>query len=917
MKKIAFLLLFPLWLYSQADENLIKSFVSVKSVKPDSSVYESFTLPKSLKICGGENVTWTEEVTYADEIRVCSGSTLTIKSEVGFVPDGKLIVERGGNLVIDGGTVTAQDTMLWKGIEVWGTKSMPPDSILAHGKVELKNGAIVEYAQTGIATIKMSESQGGGGGGGEGEIEPTPDYAYAGGRIVAYDSSIIRNCVTGVKFYPYDYDQTSGFTGVTFATTDTLLASGEDFNAGVYLNRVKGIAFKGCIFKNTRSTGEVAQNKRGIGIYSFDSEFDVMEYCNGISSPCPAEYIQPCRFRKLYYGIKALNSLTTSTFTVDTAVFDNNVRALYAGAVDDITVTRSRFELGNSFDGARGIYLDECTGYTIEENEFIEEGNETIGIVVNQSGGDLNEIYLNRFVDTKFGILTQNENRATDGTGLQIKCNEFVDNGYDLAVTHNLPQMTKLTGIAKYQGSSDTLPDAPAGNRFSWTGPTGVPTDINNGAQHVTYYYHSNAPTYFQLQPQYYTTSTVTIEPNYLAGWNPDQSCPSHIDTTGGGGHGESELKGMMAALETSADSIGQLIEALEDAGDTESLEWEVGLSTPAQSLEVYNELMGASPWVSDTVMATAIEKESVLADAMIRDVMVANPESAKDDVLLQKLEERTNPVPEYMLGQILQGRGLVSVYGDLMARQSYYRQQKAQALKRLKHWYKKDTLNPTASVDSLMKLLRQEHTLNALYGLAFIHALEGEWALGQDVLDSIPLQFNLSGDELAAHTDMTGYFELLESINGAELDSLQVVSLYNMALASEGRAGVYARNTLLVLGEMEYEEPILYPNLEKSAQADLEYETLINTAINKKQMEVFPNPANGYIIVKWELEKAADGLLIRLGNSHGQAVLEMEAAGRQNQQLVKTGQLEAGVYVVSLFANGNLVDSEKVSIVK
>ncbi|MEZ5195877.1 MAG: right-handed parallel beta-helix repeat-containing protein [Bacteroidales bacterium] len=265
----------------------------------------------------------------------------------------------------------------------------------------------------------MSVSQGGGGGGGEGEgeNEPVPDYAYAGGRIVAYDSSVIRNCVTGSKFYPYDYDHASGFTDVTFATTDTLLSSGEDFKAGVYLNRVKGIDFKGCTFKNTRSTGEVAQDKRGIGIYSFDSEFNVLDFCSSTSSPCPPVYKQPCLFKKLYYGIKALNSLTTSTFTVDTAVFDNNVRALYAGAVDDITVTRSRFELGNSFDGARGIYLDECTGYTIEENEIIEEGNETIGIVVNQSGGDLNEIYLNRFIDTKFGILTQNENRAPTAPG--------------------------------------------------------------------------------------------------------------------------------------------------------------------------------------------------------------------------------------------------------------------------------------------------------------------------------------------------------------------------------------------------------------------------------------------------------------------------------------------------------------------
>ncbi len=54
--------------------------------------------------------------------------------------------------------------------------------------------------------------------------------------------------------------------------------------------------------------------------------------------------------------------------------------------------------------------------------------------------------------------------------------------------------------------------------------------------------------------------------------------------------------------------------------------------------MAIYTELIDKSPYLSDTVVSTAIEKEKVLPGAMIRDVMVANPHTAKNDELINKL---------------------------------------------------------------------------------------------------------------------------------------------------------------------------------------------------------------------------------------------------------------------------------------
>ena len=137
------------------------------------------------------------------------------------------------------------------------------------------------------------------------------------------------------------------------------------------------------------------------------------------------------------------------------------------------------------------------------------------------------------------------------------------------------------------------------------------------------------------------------------------------------------------------------------DGGNTEGLNTEVELSTPPETMEIYNELMGESPFVSETVVETSIEKEDVLPNAMIRDVMVANPHSATSDELLEKLDERNTPMPNYMKAQVLEAREIQTLKDELESKLSGLKLRQARAFNGLVRQYLSDTINPWHTHDS------------------------------------------------------------------------------------------------------------------------------------------------------------------------------------------------------------------------
>ncbi|MEZ5196323.1 MAG: T9SS type A sorting domain-containing protein [Bacteroidales bacterium] len=505
-----------------------------------------------------------------------------------------------------------------------------------------------------------------------------------------------------------------------------------------------------------------------------------------------------------------------------------------------------------------------------------------------------------------------------------MKCNTYDNMYWDKLVLWDGPVMSQEMGIAVNQGSAVALPENMAGNLFDDHGTAnGDFDDMLNEANDYNYYYPQNYDQLYEnVVPKDYTELTITADDVFIPGgidWTYENGCPPEEEPGGGGGSGEEELRGDMENAVENITATEAILAVLIDGGNTEALNTEVETSIPPESMQVYNELMGNSPYLSDTVVSSAIGKEDVLPNAMIRDIMVANPHTAKSNELMAQLDERWDPLPEYMKAQVLQGKSIVSIKEELESELAGYKQQKAKAFNGLVRWFINDTLNPVASSDSLVMLFQQDNTLSSKYSLVMLHLERNELQTALDVLNSIANQFNLQGDDLTKHQEVMNYCNLIVDLMNEdktilEVDSIQLNQLLTMEAMQEGLATVYARNILLALNEIEFDEPILLPDLLKSSQVFEEYLELLNVK-PPKQIEVYPNPSDDYVILSYNLEIDKPGYSIRITDLNGKTVKMIGIYNNKDQIVVDTQNWKPGIYISALELNGIPVESVKFTI--
>ncbi|MCD4735974.1 MAG: hypothetical protein K8R53_08020, partial [Bacteroidales bacterium] len=814
--------------------------------------------PQNLEI--DENTEWYGLRVMNQNIVVKEDYTLTIFGDVYLGDQKKIIVERGAKLIVDGGKISKNcDGGMWHGIEVWGNslESQFPENI-HQGLVEVKNYAEIIGSQRGIYTENESSD------------------GYRGG-IVKISNSIFTDNGISVEILPYtnfnpgnpeqilnnisyienakfnrsenltysEYDQTpiiklSGVKGISITNSEFKTSQYFHYGFGmgnsvVIVENCDDIEIKGCKFLHTKPF-TYSHVDRGTAIYSFNSDIKIGQYClEGYQPPCSVTELT--EIEKFNYGVKALFTDPIKTIEVSNSRFSLNMKSIYISASNYSYIKGNDIGVGlmpyGSEDTVYGIYMDGCTRYTIEENDLyrsINGGPDVIGMIINNSGGEPNEIYRNNFSYIDYGIVAQNQNRNPDNNeGLLLHCNSFSNYPYrDISVTFEGPNLYEADGIANHQGSSDPLPENMAGNLFFI--PYGQPVidfdDMYNEANDFIYYFPENVhPDYENVEPKDFTELTIDdISVYFEDQWTYENGCPP-TEEPGGDGSGEEGMKSALAETQLKIDSTENLLSLLIDGGDTEELQTDVDNSIPPETIQVYNELMQKSPYLSDTVVSTAIEKENVLPNAMIRDIMVANPHTAKSNELMDKLDERWDPLPQYMKAQILQGKSIVSIKEETESSLAEFKLNKAKVFNSLVRYYLNETVNPVASLDSLTALLSAENSLPVKYNLAFLHLNNGNLQEGMNVINNIPLQFNLDNQQLAEHQKMEIFFDLihdllLENKSVLEVDSVQMEVLTNLEISNTGIASVYARNILMALGEIDYEEPIILPDILKSSEA-------------------------------------------------------------------------------------------------
>ena len=415
------------------------------------------------------------------DIVVGNGRTLTITSILKLAPATRIIIKRGGKLVVNGGTITSACDEAWGGIVLGGNNNLP-QTTSNQGVVELTN-ATIENGNVSISTMLPS------------------DWNTTGGIIKATNTTF-RNNNKSIEFLAYNYydsttneylDNVSYFRNCTFTWNDNMLPlqSGHNY-MGVHITmyQVRGVEISGCTFKDERTNIPSSTH----GLLTLESGFNVDSYNTATAS-----------FEDLTFGIKTDNS-GTRICSIENAEFTDNYCGINATTSNNLVITNNSFNISpKTFTvggisnlhveaEALGAFVETSSLPTIENNAFVGTGKtySLVGLQVKNLGTNNTIINNNSFSGLYAGTQALGYNRGvTQGfiiKGLQYKCNSFLNCSKGIFVTSYGESLSNLfSGIHPNQGSSTQINN----NFFALNNDN----DIYNLVPYtLTYYYYRISP---------------------------------------------------------------------------------------------------------------------------------------------------------------------------------------------------------------------------------------------------------------------------------------------------------------------------------------------------------------------------------------------------------------------------------------
>jgi hypothetical protein len=487
-------------------------------------------------------------------------------------------------------------------------------------------------------------------------------------------------------------------------------------------------------------------------------------------------------------------------------------------------------------------------------------------------------------------------------------------------VTDSTVEINRFFGIAEYQGADTSITTAMAGNTFT---PFQMPISYDNfynyyndaDCGYINYFHHQKQfdPLTYPLDSNY-TRETISLHEYSDLIYNKNLACPSRIN---GGGN---DPRGEMAAADGHISTNQNQLNALVDGGSTQDLNTDVMFSMPDEALQVRQQLLNESPYLSDTVMKQAIDKENVLPNAMIRDVLVANPQSAKTNEVLTALDERFVPMPDYMMAEIMQGCQQSGAKEILESKLGYWQKYYSRAKNKLIRNFLTDTLI-IAPYDSLIELYQNESDLNSKYRLAFSYFYNKQVSHAINTINNIPVEFELDNFQTAIHQDYEDYFDILQLMNNNgwnanQLDSTSVNTLLNIMDNDHPLISAYARGMLVKGGHINYTEQLLLPASYKSSPVYNIYPSQIKKP-ETDYLKLFPNPAGNYVILEYDLREIFVNCKVIISDMNGKMVDSFMLKYKQNQIVLNLKNKPNGIYIFNLYAGNELLETEKLTISK
>ena len=813
----------------------------------------------------------------------------------------KVIVEPGSKLILNNCTLTNyhcwDPDAKWAGIEVWGNSGLEQTDA-NQGRLELNN-TIIEHAHEAV------------------QLWQPDNYNSSGGMISAVNSNFLNNhravvfmAFKNIKF-GVEWNYESSFRQCIFEN-DTNYIMDNPFLAFVTMWKVRGVQFTACEFNNSSAFPDSK------AIYTLDAGYHFKGKCTGVVGPngeCISGW-QTNTFTNFLKAIESANTPKVPQYSINIwdSDFENNQYGIFMTNVENAaTVLYNQFYIGNGgidnfekntcgYFSTRGIQMNESFGFNIEENEFDKmPGNidsDIVGVLVNKCPSDLDDIYLNEFYNLTAANQAEYNNRlveSDDHDGVTYLCNSNSGNTHDFYITN--------TYHARINGHVGSLAIA-SGNTLSNTSIN----LRNDGTQDIRYYYWAADPA--QVLPNISQSDYVIP----IAASNPNE-CLSNYGN-GGGGIGidpkliltddeKQEVELEFYESYQDYESVSNLLEQLKDGGSTETTSLTIATAQPDDTWELRSNLLGMSPYLSKEVLMEAADRTDVLPESVLFEILSANPDELRKADLMEYLENKEHPLPDYMIAILRQMSNGSSAKTALLSQKAVHYRAKAKAAQKMIRSIKNEE---ELDVVALRNWLGNMENYEADKQIVATYLYVEDYTNADVLLDLIPDLYDLQGEKLDEYND---YVDLLNLQTGLKqqnrnifmLTEAEKSQLINLAENSAGDALNGARSILSFVYGNEYCDCITpIEGGGNKSSANLYYYT--DEDIAKAMgfdLQVKPNPARVYSSVDYKLPIGIEHAELQLINTEGKIVLTERVSCTQGQNTIDVSQFKAGAYIIRL----------------
>ncbi len=832
---------------------------------------------------GGEMVvnsaeTWDFDIRVYKNIRIVSGGTLNLTCNLTMSPTGKIIVEDGGKLNVDGGKITSVCD-LWDGIEVWGNRNQGQGivSTTGQGLATFKNSAEVSNAQTVVTTIKTDP------------ITDIWDWNKTGGIIQAENSSFINN-IRSFQFlsyhnfrtgYPSQYrNNISYIHNCTFNVTNNLIYPYKHHYADITMYDVQGISIKGNTFTNTApSSIYTSLSEKGAGIISIDSRF--------ILSPLGTDRNI---FDNLWYGVYSANSTSPNSLTISNTDFTDCNTSVYANNINYLRLWGNDFQVPirspKSPDlnvPSLGLYLDNCPSYLVENNTFssVNTGDADYGIYVVNSGDQPNYIY-NNTIDgfNKAGIIAYDDNEGTFiYDGLIINCNDFDNQVKDeIKVDRNIG--SSAHGIGEYQGLC-TNSNTTSRNRFysGVCGGTNLELKVTNTFSPLSIIQYSSSNLDPDAVLNCFTPSWV-VNNSCNLDFDKGSDCPPFI------GNPLSQMRSTISSYDSEIEEYRLLL----NEGLSSNLEYTIR-SGGLDSATVSN-MISASPYISQEYLIAIIDHLDEYNEAEIFDdiksLFVQNCGLTSGVMNYLRYKSESSDLAQILLDTAEVHNGDTNDALDILIGLD-----NAVNIRRLnvvaylsESSVSEDTLYQSSYTDSCVALLNNYNNYLSKHDA---YVLDGDYTTAMAMLDSI--------DDTTFETGLYDLIYTLDTIKSREVSQVFGASAVEGILwdAKDGvsKYSALSRGILTLLNDSIFEPTFTE---EESGGKIMKNDDLVQGA--NYIVKVYPNPTNDF--VNYSVESSTEvQLTLRIYDINGRFIIAKDLINGNNT--VNLEVVKPGIYLGQL----------------